>query len=463
MAMSSRRNGEMAPSDLAWYHMDRPDNQMVINVLGWSDRPLDPQQVLATLQERWLSAFPRLRQRVRGDRLGIARHPRWVEDESFHLMRHLHFRRLREPGDLAELRAYVSQQAAVRLEHTRPLWELHVLSGFGDGGALFLRLHHAIADGHLVVRLLRELDESQPASLADEVAQSPPGEVDSRHEPESSRATRARGNKVLPSAPRMVSGMMDLASLGAVALDEPSGAESLRAKLSGNKELRWLPEVSIDTIKQPCRPLGLTLNDFWVAAFSGGLRGYLLKEDHASGAVRAVVPVDLRARGEPIDIELGNHFGLVFALLPVSEPSPLARVAAVKRVMDHVKASQEARITFDWICAAGRAGATLGTRMMDQFSRHCSAILSNVPGPSSRIVVGGATIEGLVAWVPTSGQIGVGLCVQSYAGSVNFGMSVDRAVIRDPDLLLEEIRTESESLLAFLQQVDKRRLDWLLH
>ncbi len=95
----------MAPSDVAWFHMDRPD---------------------------------------------------------FRLTEHLRFRKLPAPGDVDALRAYASEQAAIRLEQSSALWEVHVLDGFEGGGAILIRIHHAVADGHLVVRLGTQLE---PQSL----------------------------------------------------------------------------------------------------------------------------------------------------------------------------------------------------------------------------------------------------------------------------------------------------------
>src|SRR5450755_4451318 len=54
----------------------------------------------------------------------------------------------------------------LRLDPTRPLWQVHVIDGPGDGAALLLRTHHAMADGPALVHVLHALD--------DQGAQSPP-------------------------------------------------------------------------------------------------------------------------------------------------------------------------------------------------------------------------------------------------------------------------------------------------
>ena len=50
-----------------------------------------------------------------------------------------------------------SDLAGRPLRKDRPLWELHLFDGYGDGGALLLRTHHAIADGAALIQVLLAL------------------------------------------------------------------------------------------------------------------------------------------------------------------------------------------------------------------------------------------------------------------------------------------------------------------
>ena len=64
-----------------------------------------------------------------------------------------------------------------------------------------------------------------------------------------------------------------------------------------------------------------------------------------------------------------------------------------------------------------------------------SAIITNVTGPRVPIRIAGTEVTGLLFWVPTSGPVGVGLSLVSYAGNVNLGIMVDSALIPDLDRL----------------------------
>ena len=53
---------------------------------------------------------------------------------------------------------------------TRPLWEVHLVDGHGAGAALVFRIHHALADGIALTRVLLGLTEDadgRPGDLTD--------------------------------------------------------------------------------------------------------------------------------------------------------------------------------------------------------------------------------------------------------------------------------------------------------
>ena len=52
MTVGGIRAERMDPADVAWLHMDRPRNLMVVNTLPWFDAPVDQASVLQLFQER---------------------------------------------------------------------------------------------------------------------------------------------------------------------------------------------------------------------------------------------------------------------------------------------------------------------------------------------------------------------------------------------------------------------------
>jgi diacylglycerol O-acyltransferase len=72
----------------------------------------------------------------------------WVEDPGFDSAAHVHQWSLPAPGGRPELAAHAADLCAVPLARSRPLWELHVLSGLTDGSvAVLAKFHHSLAAG----------------------------------------------------------------------------------------------------------------------------------------------------------------------------------------------------------------------------------------------------------------------------------------------------------------------------
>ena len=57
-------------------------------------------------------------------------------------------------------------------------------------------------------------------------------------------------------------------------------------------------------------------------------------------------------------------------------------------------------------------------------------------------------LRGTIGWVPTSGELGLGVAIFSYAGDVTIGLCVDRALVPDVRALLADIDTELEAILT---------------
>nr|MBA2341953.1 hypothetical protein [Thermoleophilaceae bacterium] len=105
-----------------------------------------------------LGSVPRLRQRLVETPLGLA-NPSWADDPDFDVARHVVPAAVgaRDRGlGFDGMRALVGELMAERLPRDRPLWRLDVVERMADGGgALVLRLHHAMFDGAASVRMLR--------------------------------------------------------------------------------------------------------------------------------------------------------------------------------------------------------------------------------------------------------------------------------------------------------------------
>ena len=154
----------MSAVDSAWLRMDSPGNLLVVNAIFWTEEPVDFDEFRTVIGERMIDRFPRFRQHPGSSRIPMGR-AEWVDDEDFDVERHYRYVTLDAPGDEAALQAYVSSQTGIPLDPTHPLWEIHFISGFGNGSAAFFRIHHAIADGIALTRVMLSLTDDGPRGL----------------------------------------------------------------------------------------------------------------------------------------------------------------------------------------------------------------------------------------------------------------------------------------------------------
>ena len=76
----------------------------------------------------------------------------------------------------AELQAYIEEHLPHPFDRSRPLWEVHLVDGHGSGAALVFRIHHALADGIALTRVLLGLTEDAAGVPGDLVG--PPATTD---------------------------------------------------------------------------------------------------------------------------------------------------------------------------------------------------------------------------------------------------------------------------------------------
>ncbi len=114
--------------------------------------------------ESRLERLPELRWKLRRTHLLEGR-PLWVDDPGFRIEEHVLAATLPAPGGETAAMKFAERQMETRMDRSRPLWEMWFLDGYApDKVGLLIKLHHAMADGPAMVRLLGQLFdiESRP-------------------------------------------------------------------------------------------------------------------------------------------------------------------------------------------------------------------------------------------------------------------------------------------------------------
>ncbi len=458
-------------ADYAWLRMDDPNNLMVITGLMTFDAPLDYERLRGIIETSFFR-FRRFRQRLAPPNPPSMR-PYWEDDPNFNLDNHLVRVRLPEPGDQKALQDLISSLMGVGLDYDRPLWKFYLVENYGTGSAFISRLHHSIADGIALMQVLLSMTETEPAAAdarqiqggAQDGKASPSGPVTTRHSnllgsgPMSAEELWEEGKKLLTDrsyARQRAHQAVDLAaSVGKLALRWPDPRTVFKGPLGMEKRAAWSEPVSLLEVKSIGKAFNSTVNDVLLSAVAGALGKYIdSRGDTAEGlSIRGVIPVNLR----PIELdeELGNKFGLVFLSLPVGIADPIERLRRVRRNMNELKSSPEPIATFGIINLLGAVPPWLHEIAVDFFDSKGTTVMTNVPGTQRQLYLAGAPIHTVMAWVPQTGRIALGVSIISYNGKVWLGIATDRGLAPDPEAIIgffqvefEEMRSRAENAPA---------------
>jgi diacylglycerol O-acyltransferase / wax synthase len=461
---------QMTPADAAWLHMDRPTNQMVVNAVMWFAEPIDWDRLLTLYEERFLAPYPRFRQRPVERRLPGG-HLLWEDDPDFDLERHLVRTRLPAPGDQATLQRYIGEHLGRSLDRERPLWQVHLIDGYDGGAAVYTRIHHSVADGIALVRLLLSMTDDQPGeplfAPPDTSPTSGNGHLGGRAVGAVTDALRTsshlvqEGVEVLTHPGRAVE-LAGLAAAGAKALGKelllpPDRRTVLKGRMGERKHVSWSTPVPLADVKAIGKAHDATVNDVLSAAVAGSLRTYLEHRDSLVDDIRALIPFNLRPLDQPLPRELGNQFGLLFASLPIGVADRRERLLEVKRRMDALKGSPEGAVAYGVLSVLGMTPMQIEKLAIDVFGSKASLVLTNVPGPTEPVYLAGSKVAGIMGWVPASGSVGLGVSVFSYAGDVVVGIRSDARLVPDPHVLVEAFDAEIAALLELRPSRPRRR------
>jgi diacylglycerol O-acyltransferase len=447
----------MAGADAAWLHMDRPTNRMIVNLVLSFERQPDWDAVRAAVRERLVTPYPRLRQRVAEPAIALPPMsvPQWVDDPEFRFEDHLRHAALAEPGDAATLHAYIESHVTDALDPARPLWQMHFIDNYNGGSALLLRAHHALGDGTALMHAMLALSDGDSRDAQGSMALTGPPS-DGAGGPSGYQAVRTSITKGLSSLPRAFAGDpahreaadARVHSLTKLALVRQDRLPVLRKPLGTRKSLAWCKPLSLQAIKAAAKNAGVTVNDVLLGVIAAGLGRYLREHGTEVDEIGAMLPFNLRALDEPLPRSWGNKFGLVYPVLPVGPMDQGERVTRIHQAMRQVKLANQAHVVFGWVSSVGLTHRRLENVLIDRYAGMSSVIISNVTGPRHQLSIAGAPVSSIVFWVPTSGPVGVGLSLISYAGNVTLGIMVDSQLVPDVDRLRELLDAE---LLALLE------------
>jgi diacylglycerol O-acyltransferase len=166
--------------------------------------------------------------------------------------------------------------------------------------------------------------------------------------------------------------------------------------------------------------------------------------------VRAVVPVSVNDE-ELETTSLGSPIAAHFVDLPVGEPSPVVRLHQVSYSFQAHKDTGRGIAANRLAGIAGFAPATfhaIGSRVAAaEVRRGFQLSVTNVPGPQSPLYAAGARMVETYPVHPLLPGHALAIGVTSYDGGVFYGLTADRDLLPDADLLGACLREALDELV----------------
>jgi diacylglycerol O-acyltransferase len=395
----------------------------------------------------------------------------WVDDE-VDLDHHLRHVALPAPGRIRELLAYVSQQHGSLLDRHRPLWEAVLIEGVEGGRiALYCKVHHAMLDGMAAMKQLTGALTTDP----DERGAPPPWAARSERPPRDREGGRGLFSPVA-AATRLVSTAVG-ESVRAAATVGRLGAQVAAGVTGGDEVVPYLaPRSMFNTSIASARRIvaqsydlarfraaatahGTTVNDVILAVCGGALRTYLQQHDALpDDPLIAMVPVSLRPKDvAPEGVasdggDRGNAVSMMLASLGTDVAGARERLERVKASMDAGKTRLAGMTQLQLIEYAALLLAPLGTGQMLRISGErrplFNVIISNVPGPREPLYWNGARLTGMYPLSAVADGYALNITLISYAGSLEVGITADRASLPRVQRLIDHLEDSLAELEA---------------
>ena len=404
-----------------------------------------------------LERVPRFRRRLVDLPLGGAY---WVDDPDLRIEDHVLEVGVPAPGGLAELLEVAADLHATPLDRRRPLWELWFAAGLEDGRvAVIEKVHHALVDGVAGVELTQALFDTTPSTVVETPRahpEAPPSRAEVTRRVTADRvsapfdAVRALARSAA-SPERFVRQVATIAGAVADAVVHPAGGGALHQPVGPRRRLLpvVMPRADLERARKGTTA---TLNDVVLTLVSGGLRALDLETGEPVRDLRAAVPVARPRLGG--EAGPGNRVSLVLLPLPVGDPDPRRRLAAISDAMrgarEHHR-SEGVDLLFDVLDHLPPvAGAVVPVVHRQRFT---DVVVTNVPGPAAPLWFLGAEAHLAVPIVPLLGNTDLAVAALSYRDEVCIALHADPDRCRQLDAIADGMRAD----LAVLAPPPRRR------
>ena len=393
-----------------------------------------------------LQLIPRFRQVVFVPQRGLGG-PLWVDAPSFDLSQHLRVLPLPAGSGEADLLVATERLRRKQLDPSRPLWELWFLTGLPERQiGLFVKLHHAIADGMAamttVAAFLNPVPDAPAASAHPWTPTRPPSAPELLADNLLRHLQRLTGAFSALARPRSTLRQLRAAwpATRELLAEAPAPKTSLDRMVGPDRNLALI-RSDLDLVKEVAHAHAATVNDVLLAVTAGGLRALLRSrgEPVDDTTVRIDVPVSLRRgmRGP----QQGNLIAQMAVPLPLGGSDPGRRLQQIAAETANRKARTRTSL-----------GTLFGGRitrrllLMAVIRQRVNVTSASIPGPPVPLYLAGARLLEVFPVLPLIANEPLGVGALSYAGTFTIGVVADRDAYPDLDVFAAGARKELHAL-----------------
>jgi diacylglycerol O-acyltransferase / wax synthase len=397
-------------------------------------------------------------------------HPHWEHTDEVDFDYHLQRVTVAKPGGMRQVEAAVAKAHSRLMDRARPLWQFTVFEGLKSGQiAFYAKVHHAALDGKGAMVLANSILDltDVPREVPAPVPRAKPPKTDLKIGEMIGAAfsnSLAQYAKMVRSIPTVANAVKQAA---APALKKAMNTRSLpvdfapRTMFNVNiSDQRTFTTASLPfaKVRGAAKVLGGSLNDGVLFVCSSALRTYLKSHNALpKKTLVSAMPVSLR---EESNKELNNQASMVLAELGTHHGDARKRwnaiIASTNKVKESLKSLKSVLPTdYPGLLApllVSRLNATVAsTKLLEKLPPVANLVISNVPGPQVPLYLAGAKMRTFFPVSIVVHGIGLNITVQTYCGSVDFGIVACKKAVPDLHKLGEAISGAFDELIALAE------------
>jgi diacylglycerol O-acyltransferase / wax synthase len=396
---------------------------------------------------RRLHLVPRFRQLLCVPGVGLG-WPLWVDAPFVDVADHVGVFPVAPPGGDTEVLRACETLRRRPLPRSRPLWEMWFLPGLPDGRVgLFMKMHHAIADGVAGVATLSAFVDTDPDPPEMTAPPWKPAPMPTRSDLLGDNLRRR-----LQGAERAISALADpigtfqralraWPALRELFAEGRAPRTSVNRRIGSDRKLAII-RGNLGPAKEIAHTHRAKINDVLLTAVARGYRALFRSRDERVEdlVLRAFVPVSLHQ--EDPDEARGNVDAGMAVPLPIGEPDDA-------RLLERIAAESAERKAKSRPPAGNLFRSIAVQRLFLLFMPHqriMNAYVADVPGPPVPLYFAGAPIRELFPLVPITANLSIGVGALSYAGQFNITVVADLQLCPDVEIFVDGVRHALDAL-----------------